>query len=145
MINRRIISAAVALIGSAVGLVLSAAHTKEDLIEIRRQRWNAIRKYAENRKNRIGEGLEEYRSTPGAVLLDVREKEDYDQGHIPGAAHAELRALKNLPFDPETPIFIYCYRGYRSAMAAETLKEAGFEKVKEIGGMEWYKGELETE
>lgn len=143
MFNRRIVSAAVALVGTAVGLVLSAAHTKKDLIDLRHEKWNEISRMKENRKARLQEGLDEYRNTPGAVLLDVREKQDYDEGHIPGAVYAELRTIELIPYAPDTPLFLYCYRGNRSAMAASSLRDAGFEKVKDIGGIEWYDGERE--
>jgi type III restriction enzyme len=88
-------------------------------------------------------GLEEYRNTPGAVLLDVREKDDYDEGHIPGAVQAELMTIQFLHYGLETPLFLYCYRGNRSAMAAGILRDAGFQNVKDIGGIDWYSGELE--
>ena len=144
MMNRRLISAAVALVGSAVGLVLSAAHTKKDLVNIRQQKWEELTRLRESRKEKINAGVEECRNTPGGVLLDVREKSDYEEGHIPGAVHAELQSIPILHYAPDTPLFLYCYRGNRSAMAAERLREAGFENVKEIGGIEWYQGELET-
>ncbi len=143
MLQRRVISAAIALVGSAVGLVLSAAHTKKDLIDIRHERFEALKAQKEKRMNKINAGLEEYRNTSGAVLLDVREKDDYDEGHIPGAIHANLQTIQFLHYGLETPIFLYCYRGNRSAMAAGILREAGFEHVKDIGGIDWYTGELE--
>ena len=143
MINRRIISAAVALVSSAVGMVLSAAHTKKDLIEIRRERWEELRNLSTSREKKMEEGLAEYRDTPDAVLLDVRERADYDQGHIPGAVHAELQSVRFIPYSLDTPLFVYCYRGNRSAMAAEMLREAGFKQIRDIGGIEWYHGDLE--
>ncbi len=143
MINRRIISAAVALVSSAVGMVLSAAHTKKDLIEIRRERWEELKNLSTSREKKMEEGLAEYRNTPDAVLLDVRERTDYDQGHIPGAVHAELQSVRFVPYSQDTPLFIYCYRGKRSAMAAEMLRDAGFKQIKDIGGIEWYHGDLE--
>ena len=143
MLNRRIISAAIALVGSAVGLVLSAAHTKKELIDIRHEKWEEKKNRQEEHEKRFREGLEEYRNTADAILLDVREKEDYDAGHIPDALHAELQTIRFQPYAPDRPIFLYCYRGRRSAMAAESLKEAGFEHVKDIGGIEGYDGALE--
>lgn len=145
LLNRRLVSAAVALVGSAVGLVLSAAHTKKDLIDLRQERWETWKKQKERRMNKINLGLEEYRNTPGAVLLDIREKSDYDEGHIPGAVHADLQTIQFLHYGLETPIFLYCYRGNCSAMAAGILREAGFTHVQDIGGIDWYTGELEAE
>ena len=143
VISRRLISAAIALVGSTVGLVLSAAHTKKDLIDIRHERLEELTRAKEKHMNKLNAGLEEYRNTTGAVLIDVREKEDYDKGHIPGAAYADLRTIRFLHYGLETPLFLYCYRGNRSAMAAGILREAGFQNVKDIGGIDWYSGELE--
>ena len=95
-----------------------------------------------NRTN-INDAVDEWRNMADAVLIDVREKEDYDKGHIPGAVYADLRTIRFLHYGLETPIFLYCYRGNRSAMAAGILREAGFQNVKDIGGIDWYTGELE--
>lgn len=143
MIYRRVIAAGLALVGSAVSLVLSAAHTKKDLIDVRREQLDALTKMKKRRMSRLAHGLEEYRNTPGAVLLDVREKEDYDEGHIPGSVHADLRTVQFRHESLDTPIFLYCYRGTRSAMAAGILREHGFMNVKDIGGIDWYTGDLE--
>ena len=94
--------------------------------------------------NKILAGLEEYRNTPNAVLIDVREREDYEEGHIPGAVHADLQTIQFLHYAPDTPLFLYCYRGNRSALAAGILKDAGFANVKDIGGIDWYDGALEV-
>ena len=144
MIYRRAIAAGLALVGSAVGLVLSAAHTRKELIDLRREQLDTLTGGREKKMNKITQGVEEYRNAPGAVLLDVREKEDYDEGHIPGSIHADLRTIQFRHEAPDTPIFVYCYRGTRSAMAAEILREQGFERVKDIGGIDWYSGALET-
>ena len=47
IISRRLISAAIALVGSSVGLVLSAAHTKKDLINIRHEKFEELTKKGE--------------------------------------------------------------------------------------------------
>ena len=44
IISRRLVSAAIALVGSSVGLVLSAAHTKKDLIDIRHEKLEELLK-----------------------------------------------------------------------------------------------------
>ena len=144
MIYRRFIAAGLALVGSAVSLILSAAHTKKDLIDIRREQLDIMTRQKEKKMNNIEQGLAEYRNTPGAVLMDVREKDDYDEGHIPGSVFADLRTIQFRHESLDTPIFIYCYRGNRSAMAAGILREQGYQNVKDIGGIDWYSGELET-
>ena len=130
VISRRLISAAIALVGSTVGLVLSAAHTKKDLIDIRHERLEELTRAKEKHMNKLNAGLEEYRNTTGAVLIDV-------------AVYADLRTIRFLHYGLETPLFLYCYRGNRSAMAAGILREAGFQNVKDIGGIDWYTGDLE--
>ena len=144
MSYRRAAAAGLALIGGVVSLVLSAAHTKKDLIEIRRNELETLTGQKEKKMEKLRKGLEEYRNTQGAVLLDVREQSDYDDGHIPGSVHADLQTIQFRHEDPDTPIFIYCYRGTRSAMAASILRNEGFTNVKDIGGIDWYNGELEV-
>lgn len=94
----------------------------------------------------IGQGVQEFGSTPGAVLLDVRTSEEYRGGHIPGSVNAPLQTLsgdKALPADHDTPLFVYCQSGARSSQAAGLLARMGYTKVKNIGGMAAYKGKVE--
>jgi molybdopterin/thiamine biosynthesis adenylyltransferase/rhodanese-related sulfurtransferase len=70
---------------------------------------------------------------PRPVVLDVREREEYEQGLIPGAIHIprgnlETRIESRVP-DRATPIIIYCASGARSAYAAKTLADLGYEDV----------------
>ena len=95
----------------------------------------------------INEYIEEYRTTEGALLVDLREAEDYKRSHIPGAIHIlpgqirdEIRKLATF----RTPIYLYCYAGIRSAQAAELLKAKGYQ-VFNIGSFEEYTGEKEGE
>ncbi len=94
----------------------------------------------------INRGVEEYQSTPGAVLLDVRTEEEYAEGHIPGSVNLPLDRLEAaaavLP-DPSAPIFVHCYSGARSRQAAGYLQRIGYETVKNIGGIAAYHGKLE--
>lgn len=67
------------------------------------------------------------------VLVDVREKDEYRQGFIPGAVHIprgflEMQAEKRL-LDKSAPLVVYCAGGIRSAFAAKSLTELGFENV----------------
>ena len=67
------------------------------------------------------------------VLVDVREKDEWRQGHIPGAVHMprgflEMQAERRLP-DKSATIVTYCAGGIRSAFAAKVLMDLGFEKV----------------
>ncbi|MCC6556165.1 MAG: molybdopterin-synthase adenylyltransferase MoeB [Polyangiaceae bacterium] len=67
------------------------------------------------------------------VLLDVREKEEYRAGYIPGAvsiprAFLEMQVEQKVP-DRSAPIVAYCAGGVRSAFAAKTLQELGYTRV----------------
>ena len=93
--------------------------------------------------NKINKGVKEYRTTPGAVLIDVREPGEFAAGHIPGAVNMPLSGSRNLSFDKDTPLYLYCLRGSRSLKASAILKGQGYTNVKSIGGITGYKGELE--
>ncbi|MEX0612795.1 MAG: rhodanese-like domain-containing protein [Pirellulales bacterium] len=74
----------------------------------------------------------------GAVLIDVREREEFEQGHAPGAVHLskgvlELRIEEAIP-DPATPIICYCGGGSRSALAADNLQKMGYTNVASLAG-----------
>ncbi|MDQ3227136.1 MAG: rhodanese-like domain-containing protein, partial [Chloroflexota bacterium] len=69
----------------------------------------------------------------GAVLIDVREQDEVDQGIIPGAMHIprgylEMR-IEEAVRDHETPLVIYCAGGVRSVFGAEALTELGYRDV----------------
>jgi fructose-specific phosphotransferase system IIC component len=83
----------------------------------------------------INKGLEEFKSTPGAVLVDVREPDEFASGHIPGAVNLPLSGIQNVSFSKDTVMFIYCLRGSRSMRAVGILKKMGYQNVKSIGGI----------
>ncbi len=73
-----------------------------------------------------------------AVIIDVREKEDYDEDHIPNAIHLS-RGLLELDIeekisDPNTMIITHCGGGGRSALAAESLQKMGYKNVRSMAG-----------
>ena len=90
----------------------------------------------------INRGLAEYGSVPGAVLVDVREAEEFAAGHIPGAVNLPLSRIKTVALPKETPLFLYCLRGSRSLRAVGVLKRMGYTNLRSIGGINTYKGEL---
>lgn len=94
----------------------------------------------------INAGVEEFRRTSGAVLLDVRTIQEYRDGHIPGSKNVPLQSLENIKDaveDPTTPVFVYCYSGARSRQAAAMLGGMGYTNVKNIGGIADWNGEIE--
>jgi len=75
----------------------------------------------------------------GYIILDVREQDEYDAGHIPGAilipyTQIDEKAKGMLP-DKDQLILVYCRSGRRSKIAAEALMELGYTNIKEFGGI----------
>ncbi len=73
------------------------------------------------------------------ILLDVREQDEFDAGHIPGAilipyTQIAEKAEDMLP-DQAAQILVYCRSGRRSKIAAEALGALGYTDVKEFGGI----------
>ena len=81
---------------------------------------------------------DEIRRRPGAVVLDVREPDEYEQGAIPGAVHIPRGTLEgsieNRIPDKSAPVVIHCASGVRSAFAAKTLTELGYTDVVSMAG-----------
>lgn len=91
----------------------------------------------------MDKGLQEYRAAPGAILVDVREADEFASGHIPGAVNEPLSTINQTTLPKDAPLFLYCLRGTRSRRAAGILKGMGYKSVKSIGGISRYKGEIE--
>jgi sulfur-carrier protein adenylyltransferase/sulfurtransferase len=73
-----------------------------------------------------------------AVVVDIREQDEWDEGHIAGAVHIprghlESRIERTAP-DRAQPVLLYCSAGNRSAFAAKTLEEMGYEDVVSLAG-----------
>src|SRR5262245_2054320 len=78
------------------------------------------------------------RNGNGQVLVDVREREEWVEGFIPGAhwiprGFLELRIEEQVP-DKDRPVVLYCAGGTRSALGARTLRELGYTKVSSMRG-----------
>ncbi|HEY7197871.1 MAG TPA: molybdopterin-synthase adenylyltransferase MoeB [Gaiellaceae bacterium] len=87
-----------------------------------------------------GRANELFRSngTQPPLLVDVRERDEWAEGHIPGAVHVprgflESRIEQVAP-DHERPVVVYCAGGSRSAFAAKTLEELGYQDVSSLAG-----------
>lgn len=75
----------------------------------------------------------------GAILIDVRSKEEYEKGYLKDAINISNidiidKIEKNFP-DKESIIIVYCQSGGRSADAAEKLVKNGYKKVYNLGGI----------
>jgi phage shock protein E len=75
---------------------------------------------------------------PGLVVVDVRTPEEFAAGHIAGSSNVDFYApdfLERLEgLDRDTPYFVYCRSGNRSASTIEAMRELGFTEVYELGG-----------
>ena len=73
-----------------------------------------------------------------AVIVDVRGKDEWDEGHIPGAMHmsrgtVELDIEEKVP-DTNAMIICHCGGGGRSALATESLQKMGYKNVRSMAG-----------
>ena len=73
-----------------------------------------------------------------AVIVDVRDKDEWDEGHIPSATHMsrgtiELDIEEKVP-DPNAMIICHCGGGGRGALATESLQKMGYKNVRNMAG-----------
>ena len=73
------------------------------------------------------------------IVLDTREQDEFDEGHIPGAILIPYSEIENkaeeMLTDKDKLILVYCRSGRRSKIAAESLSKLGYTNVKEFGGI----------
>ncbi len=95
---------------------------------------------AEEAKELMGPGKD-------AVLLDVREMEEYNSGHIPHSKNIPLSSLNlminKLPENRRTPIVTYCLTGMRARRACKKLKKLGYENIYCMGGIHLWPYDIE--
>jgi len=76
-----------------------------------------------------------------AVLLDVREDDEWAAGHIAGAVHVPMMQLPQRlqyepgPITPENPVVVVCKMGGRSAQVTAWLRNQGYDALNLAGGM----------
>lgn len=76
----------------------------------------------------------------GAQLIDVRSRDEYSQGCLPGATSIPLEmihAAENM-LSKEKPVILYCVSGRRSGMAKMVLENLGFDEVHNLGSFRNY-------
>jgi rhodanese-related sulfurtransferase len=71
----------------------------------------------------------------GALLLDVREDDEWEAGHAQGAVHVPLGSLDPRAFEADVTVVAVCRSGNRSGKAAEVLARSGIDVVNMAGGM----------
>ncbi|OXM83447.1 rhodanese-like domain-containing protein [Paenibacillus rigui] len=90
------------------------------------------------------EVLERMKRNEAIVVLDVREPEEWESGHIPGAKHIPLghiaRALNEM--DPKQETIVVCRSGNRSGQACSFLASMGYHVVNMPGGMSQWTGDI---
>ena len=69
----------------------------------------------------------------GAVVIDVREQHEFEAGHYVDAIHIE-RDIEKQDFEIKQKIVLYCGGGFRSAIAAKSLQDMGYEDVISLWG-----------
>jgi len=73
-----------------------------------------------------------------SLIVDVREPDEYDDGHVRGAVNIPYtkvdREIERYATDRTKPISVYCGRGGRAAKAEDTLKKMGYRNVSNLGG-----------
>jgi len=88
-------------------------------------------------------------SLEGAVWIDVREADEWQEGHLPGAVHIPRGFLESriegVAPDKATSVVLYCASAARSAFAAKTLEELGYGDVHSLAGgfTDWKRNGLE--
>lgn len=86
------------------------------------------------------EEAKEMIDTQEVVILDVREQDEYDSGHIPNAVLLpvgtidEDTAAAAIP-EKDSTVLVYCRSGNRSKTASSTLAELGYTNIYEFGGI----------
>jgi molybdopterin/thiamine biosynthesis adenylyltransferase/rhodanese-related sulfurtransferase len=101
--------------------------------KIRETDVQTVRKFVEEKKGQSGDG-----NGAGPILIDVREKDEWTEGFIPGArwisrGFLEQRIEDQVP-EKSSEIVLYCAGGTRSALAARSLEELGYTNVKSMAG-----------
>lgn len=111
---------------------------------------NASNTSSENSYQQISqEEAKEMMDTQDVIILDVREQDEYDSGHIPGAVLLpvgtidEETAVEVIP-EKDSTVLVYCRSGNRSKTASSALAELGYTNIYEFGGINTWPYETES-
>ena len=95
------------------------------------------------------EEAKEMMDTQDVIILDVREQDEYDSGHIPSAVLLpvgtidEETAAEVIP-EKDSTVLVYCRSGNRSKTASSALAELGYTNIYEFGGINTWPYETES-
>ncbi|KRG15634.1 hypothetical protein ACA30_05990 [Virgibacillus soli] len=82
-----------------------------------------------------------------AQLIDVREPNEFDAGHILGARNIPISQLKNRMKEirPDKPVYLYCQSGMRSGRAGQMLYKKGYKQLYHLqGGFKKWSGKIKA-
>ena len=80
----------------------------------------------------------------GAMVIDVRSNEEYNEGHIKGAINIPVDEINNITYDKTDTLIIYCATGVRSTNAVNKLYDMGYTSLYNLdGGLLNWGGDLE--
>src|SRR6185436_5267288 len=110
-----------------------AGYLKDVKSKIRETNVEAVKKVVADRKGKAGDG-----NGLGPVLIDVREKDEWMEGFIPGAqwisrGFLEQRIEDKVP-EKDAAVVLYCASGTRSVLAARSLADLGYTNVASLAG-----------
>ena len=94
------------------------------------------------------EDAKEMMDSQDVIILDVREQDEFDSGHIPGAVLlpvgtiAEDTAAAVIP-EADSVVLVYCRSGNRSKVASQALADLGYTNVYEFGGISTWPYEVD--
>lgn len=95
------------------------------------------------------EEAKEMMDTQEVIVLDVREQNEYDSGHIPGAVLLPVGTINEdtaaavIP-EKDSTVLVYCRSGNRSKTASSALAELGYTNIYEFGGINSWPYEIES-
>ena len=99
------------------------------------------------KKADINDVVANMKNEKNALLVDVREPEEYNIVHIPGSVSMPLSTLsekiKGIR-NKDTHVYVYCASGIRSEKGVKAFVEAGFTNVTDAGGIYDYNGPLKA-
>jgi rhodanese-related sulfurtransferase len=89
--------------------------------------------------------LAEAHDVRGAVVLDVREADEFTSGHVAGAINVPVGSIsgaKRVVPRTDTPVYVYCLSGARASSAVSSLARMGYTNVVNAGGINRWRGDV---